>query len=62
MKAGERYKILNNTLSGRVIVEGIATLVEPVDAELNRWIVAFDGDDGMTVERFVNPENLITGK
>lgn len=61
MKAGERYLIKNNTLSGKLIDEGIATLIKPDDLNIkDSWVVTFDGDEGREVVRFVDPDNKVS--
>lgn len=48
-KSGQAVEIYNRTLDGKVIIEGIATLVSPVErfgdqSEFDSWMVTFPGD------------------
>ncbi len=66
-EVGTRALIKNTTMSGKVIDEGIATLVEYKDppsvpyTSQQLWSVQFDNDDpDNAVTRFVDSENLLT--
>ena len=55
---GDRVEILNTTLSGRQIPEGIATILETSPTE-GYYAVEFDEEPGVTYWRFAQKENLI---
>lgn len=56
-KTGDRYRVLNQTFSGEVIEEGVATVVRSLpeiirgDPDFGRALVLFDGEDEEPVER-----------
>ena len=60
MKVGDRVKVWNNTISGKRIVEGMATIVRlkgKANAFGQRAMVHFDGDSpDQVVERNIMTE------
>lgn len=65
MKAGDRATIYNRTLGGRVVVEGVATLVAKVrdyrpEPGVEEWGVRFDGESDCFT-RIVRPSDVHDG-
>lgn len=52
---GQKVNIINATLGGRFIVEGVAKIVRPVRGMDSQYVVDF-GDGYGPVERFVDPQ------
>lgn len=51
---GQSVNIINATMGGRFIVEGVAKIVKPVRGVDSQYVVDF-GDGYGPVERFVDP-------
>lgn len=56
---GTRFLIRNNTLGGREIIEGPATIRGVVNADDNLYEVEFDSEPGETYQRRVQGGDLI---
>ena len=60
LKIGDKVLIRNRSLSGRVIVEGEAFLIQPVINSDIRWIVRFTEDEpGEMFSRCVNEQDKL---
>lgn len=53
-RKGQRVAIINQTLGGRFVLEGFATLQQRMDRAGTCWNVRFEGDSGI-YQRFVDP-------
>jgi len=63
MKTGDKALIMNQTMSGKPIEEGVATLVKKINivnkcGGIEYWEVQFDDDTEGAVNRWVDPENI----
>ena len=52
---GQRVWVLNNTMSGTVIIEGQAEVIRRVPGETGHYMVRFDNDEG-EYERRIEPK------
>ncbi len=60
LEKGDRVKVMNTTYSGKIVVEGIATIIEVLKGNLDRYVVNFDGDPKKeTYERFCEEKNKV---
>ena len=55
-KKGDTVTLINQTMSGRFILEGEAVILSPINGTNERYTVKFGrGNYSDTVERFVDP-------
>lgn len=54
MRTGQTVWVLNNTMSGTVIIEGQARILRRIPGETGHYIVRFDNGD--EVERYIDPK------
>lgn len=63
---GQRVRVLNSTIGGKLVLEGIATIKRVVSVDVDGYEalcdVEFDGDAGQIVRRFVvlDPDAMLT--
>lgn len=56
---GTRFVIRNQTLGGRSIIEGKATIRKAIDPDDNLYEVEFDQEPGQTYERRVHGGDML---